>query len=125
MKPSSKTLVFPLLLITIGFGWLLTTLGVAPGIDWVWTLSLAAVGLLAFFIAGCDKVTVIVGPFFFIASVLSVLRQTGRLRIDVEIPVLVIVAGVLLLIARSSAVPIPQWMAEQSELPNPTKSPPK
>jgi hypothetical protein len=125
MKPSSRTFIFPLLLITIGLGWLLTTLGVAPGIDWVWTLSLAALGLLAFFIAGCDKITVVVGPFFFIASVLSVLRQTGRLRIDVEIPILVIVAGVLLLIARSPAVPIPKWMAEQLEPSNPTKPPPK
>lgn len=125
MKPSSKTLIFPLLLITIGLGWLLTTLGVAPGIDWVWTLSLAAMGLLAFFIAGCDKITIVVGPFFFIASVLSVLRQTGRLRVDVEIPVLVIVAGVLLLIARSPAVPIPKWVTEQSELSSSAKSPPK
>ncbi len=125
MKPSSKTLIFPLLLITIGLGWLLTTLGVAPGIDWVWTLSLAAMGLLAFFIAGCDKITIVVGPFFFIASVLSVLRQTGRLRVDVEIPVLVIVAGVLLLIARSPAGPIPKWVTEQSELSSSAKSPPK
>ena len=44
MTSERKTLVLPLLLITIGTGWLLSTMGIAPGIDWVWTLGLAAAG---------------------------------------------------------------------------------
>jgi hypothetical protein len=112
MNPNRKTLALPLLLIAVGTGWLLTTLGVAPGIDWVWTLALAVVGLLAFVIGGFDKVTVVLGPFFIVASCLSVLRQTGRIAIDVEVPILVIIAGVLLLIARHPAVPIPKWIQE-------------
>jgi len=112
MKPDKKTLLLPILLIAVGVGWLLTTLGVAPGIDWVWTLGLAVVGLLAFVVAGFDKVTVVVGPFFVLASCLSILRQTGRLRLDIEVPILVILAGVLLLIARSPAIPVPGWLVE-------------
>ncbi len=114
MTQDKKTLFFPLILITVGVGWLLTTLGVAPGIDWVWTLSVGAAGLLAFVIGGVDKVTVVVGPFFLIASLLSVLRQTGRISFDVEVPVLVILIGVLLLVARSPAVPVPKWMVQQT-----------
>ena len=112
MKPDKKTLLLPVLLITVGTGWLLTTLGVAPGIDWVWTLGLAVVGLLTFAVGGFDKVTVVIGPFFILASCLSVLRQTDRLHVDVEVPILVIIAGFLLLIARTTVVPIPKWIVQ-------------
>lgn len=111
MKPDKKTLLLPILLIAVGAGWLLTTLGVVPGIDWVWTLGLAAVGLLTFAVGGLDKVTVVIGPCFILASFLSILRQTDRLRLDVEVPILVIAAGVLLLVARSPAIPIPSWIS--------------
>jgi hypothetical protein len=98
----------------VGAGWLLTTLGIAPGIDWVWTLGLAVVGFLAIAIGGFDKVTAVIGPFFILASCLSILRQTGRLRIDVEVPMLVIIAGILLLIARIPAIPMPKWVIDEA-----------
>ena len=109
MNSDNKSLVLPILLIIIGLGWLLSTLGFAPGIDWVWTLCLAAVGLLTFIVGGLDKITVVVGTFFVVTSCLSVLRQTGRINFDVEIPILIILAGVLLLVARSPIVPAPKW----------------
>ena len=105
-----KTLILPLLIIGIGTGWLLTTLGIVPGINWIWTLGLAVVGVLSFAVSGIDKSTVLIGPFFIIASCLSVLRQTGRITLDVEVPTLVIVIGILLLVARSKAIPLPDWM---------------
>ncbi|HEX4413845.1 MAG TPA: hypothetical protein VH107_09475 [Lacipirellulaceae bacterium] len=107
-----KSLLIPILLITLGVGWLLTVLGVVPQIDWVWTLGVALTGILVFVLCGIDKVSVAVGPFFLIASGLSVLRQTGRLRMDLEIPVLVIAAGVLMLVAHSKSVPAPKWLIE-------------
>jgi uncharacterized membrane protein YGL010W len=115
MQPDRKTLILPLLLIAVGTGWLLTTLGVAPGIDWIWTLGLAIVGLLTFAVSGIDKVSLVIGPLFIFASFLSILRQTGRLRFDVEIPILVILAGVLLLIARMPAIPIPKWIIPETK----------
>ena len=105
-----KMLVVPILLITLGVGWLLTTLGVVPQIDWVWTLGVAVVGILSFALGGFDKVTFVVGTFFLLASFLSVLRQTGRLSIDLEIPILVIAAGVLMLVAQLRAIPAPSWL---------------
>ena len=110
METDKKTLILPVLLITVGVGWLLTTLGIAPGIDWVWTLGIAIVGFLAFVVGGFDKVTFVTGTFFIITSCLSVLRQTERITIDVEVPILVIVAGLLLLIARHPAIPLPKWV---------------
>lgn len=113
-----KTLIVPILLITLGVGWLLTTLNVMPQIDWVWTLLVGLVGVLTFALGGIDKVTVVVGPFFILASILSVLRQTGQLTIDVEIPILVIVAGVLMLVARLNAIPPPSWLVHPPEEPH-------
>ncbi|WP_339730973.1 hypothetical protein [uncultured Gimesia sp.] len=109
-KSNRKTLVLPLLIIAIGSGWLLTTLGLVPGLNWIWVLGLAIIGLLSFAVSGIDKSSVVIGPFFLIASCLSVLRQTGRLTFDVEVPILVIVIGALLLIARSKSIPLPEWM---------------
>ena len=112
MVPDKKTLILPILLIALGIGWLLSALGVAPQIDWIWAIGLAAVGLLAFIVGGFDKVTVVLGPAFLIASCLSVLRQTGHLKINIEIPILVILVGVLLLIARLPVIPMPKWITE-------------
>ena len=112
MQADKKTLLLPILLITVGSGWLLTTLGVTPDINWVWTLSLAVVGLIPFMVGGLDKVSVVIGPFFILASCLSMLRQTGRLRFDVEVPILVISAGVLLLVARMPVIPLPKWIIQ-------------
>ena len=111
-----KPLVIPILLIVLGVGWLLTTMGIVPQVDWVWTLGVALVGILAFVLGGFDKVTFVVGTFFLLASLLSVLRQTGRLAVNIEIPVLVIAAGVLMLVALSRFIPIPNWL-EESEQP--------
>lgn len=108
-----KTLLLPLLLITLGTGWLLTTLGFAPKVAWIWTLGLAGTGLLTFVVSGIDKVSVVIGPFFIIASCLSVLRQTGRLELNIEVPILVIVIGALLLVARLPTIPMPDWFVPE------------
>jgi len=105
-----KTLLIPFLLIAVGVGWLLSALGIAPSIDWVWTLGLATIGILAFLLSGIDKFTVVVGPLFLFASLLSVLRQTGKLDFNVEIPILVIWTGLLFLLARLKSIPVPDWL---------------
>ncbi len=107
---SRKCLIPALLLITVGFGWLLTTSGVIPGVNWVWVLGLAVVGFLVLFIGGIDKVTAIVGPFLMISTIFSLLRQTGRLSADTEVPCLLIVAGTLALIVYFLPLPAPDWL---------------
>lgn len=103
-------LIVPVLTIAIGVGWLLTAQGFAPGVNWIWVLGLGIIGILTFVLSrGLDKVNVVLGPFFLLASVLSVLRQTDRLSLDIEMPILVICVGVLLLVAQSSAIPRPGW----------------
>jgi len=111
MSPTSRApLVIPILIIVVGVGWLLSAQGYDPGINWIWTLGLAVIGLLALVISGIDKVSVVIGPFFLLASLLSVLRQTRRLSLDIEAPLLVISIGVLLLVAQLPAIPKPRWI---------------
>jgi hypothetical protein len=113
MKSDKWSLIAPLFLIAVGSGWLLTSFGIMPGVDWIWTMGLAMVGFGTFAVSGIDKVSIVLGSFFGLASVLSVLRQTGAIQIDVELPILVICAGVLLLLARTPAIPFPQWVIQE------------
>jgi len=107
---SRASLVIPILIIVVGVGWLLTAKGVSPGVNWIWTLGLGVIGILTFVVSkGFDKVSVVIGPFFLLASLLSVLRQTGQLSVEIEVPLLVISVGALLLAAQLPAVPKPSW----------------
>jgi hypothetical protein len=114
MSSSSKApIVIPILIIGVGTGWLLTAQGFGPGINWIWTLGLGIIGILTFVVSkGFDKVSVVIGPFFLLASLLSVLRQTSQLTLEIEVPMLVISIGVLLLVAQLPAVPKPGWFVE-------------
>lgn len=111
MSANSKApLIIPVLTIAVGVGWLLTAQEVAPGVNWIWIIGLGVVGLLTFVVSkGFDKVSVVLGPFFLLASLLSVLRQTGHLSVNTEMPVLVISVGVLSLVAQLPAIPKPSW----------------
>jgi len=109
MTTSQKSLVVSLLMITVGVGWLLMARGVAPQVNWVWTLGLAVCGVLVFATNGFDKFSLVVGMFFLVGSLISLLRQQSLLLVQAEAPILVIVAGTLLLLARSKRVPMPEW----------------
>src|SRR5437764_11209583 len=81
MSPHNRApLIIPISIIVVGVGWLLTVQGFGPGINWVWTLGLAVIGILTLVLSsGFDIVSVVIGPFFLLASLLSMLRQTGQL----------------------------------------------
>jgi hypothetical protein len=106
-------LVAPFLTIIVGVTWLLNVLDIMPGVDWVWTVGLAAVGVLTIVISGLNKLTVVLGPFMVCWSVLSLLRQTGRLYVERQVPILVIVLGVLMLISQLAPLKEPFEEDEQ------------
>lgn len=110
MQSSKTPVAIPIMIIMVGTGWLLTAAGYAPGINWIWPCGLAAVGLTVFvWSGGIDKFSVVLGPFFLIASLMSVLRQAGWMSAEVELPKLVILIGALLLLAQWKAIPLPSW----------------
>lgn len=110
MHQDRSSLILGILLVAVGGGWLLSSLGFIPSVDWAWSAGLAMVGVLAIVLSGFDKVSFVLAGFFGLASVLSVLRQAGLVRMEVEVPLLVLCAGLLLLAARSPAIPLPRWI---------------
>src|SRR5438093_957380 len=110
---SKKPIVVSVLIIALGISWLLNTLHIIPGVDWVWTLSLGISGVLVVAVGGLNKLSFVVGPFLVIASILSVLRQTGHLRADIEVPFLVIVLGVLTLLCHLLRLKSPPFLQEE------------
>lgn len=103
-------------IMTLGIAWLLNNVGILPAVEWIWTLGLAITGILTIAIAGLDKGTVVVGPFLIIGSFFSILRQTGNISINYEIPILVIIFGLLLLVAILSRLKNPKWLLGEQEM---------
>jgi hypothetical protein len=110
-----NSIAVPIVLIALGFGWLLTAHGVLPGVNWIWILALGIAGVLVLAVGGIDKLTIVLGPFLMACSCLSLLRQTGYLDINTEVPLLVIVGGVLMLIPYIVPVPTPTWYLAAKE----------
>ena len=103
----------PILIIGIGTGWILNVYGIIPAVDWIWSLLLGLTGLLTLFLGEKNKFTFVIGPFLLVSSVLSVLRQTDILQIKYEVPMLVIVMGILWLIVDLKKLPFPEWLKNE------------
>ena len=105
MPKVKSEVVIPVLLIAVGVGWMMNSLDILPGVEWAWSIGLAAAGLLWLVCGGINKGTIVIGPFLLVASICSVARQTSILKIEVEMPCLVIALGGLLLISTLSKLP--------------------
>jgi hypothetical protein len=123
-RASMKRLAIPIMITALGVAWLLTAQEVLPAVSWPWTIGLAVAGLLSFIYLGFNKLSFVAGLFFLIASVVSLLRQTGRLAPDLEIPLLVIIFGLLLLLAQVLRLPRPAWIIEEEQRRRPADPPP-
>jgi len=105
MPKVKSEVVIPVLLIAVGVGWMMNSMGILPGVEWAWSIGLAAAGLLWMACGGINKGTIVIGPFLLVASICSVARQRGALEVKVEMPCLVIALGALLLISTLSGLP--------------------
>jgi hypothetical protein len=112
MTPSRQPLIFGISLIALGAGWLLNNLQITPDVNWVWTLGLGIAGIAFVVTGGINKVTIILGPFLVVASVLSYLRQNGELSAAYEMPGLTALLGILLLLSYIRIIPPPTWYGQ-------------
>jgi hypothetical protein len=113
MSATKSMIILAVLIIALGIAWLLNTLDVIPGVDWLWTGGLGVAGILVMAANGINKSTFVIGPFLLVSSVLSILRQTGRLRSNIEMPVLFIIFGMLLLLSLLLPLATPQFLREE------------
>ena len=105
MAKSKSGIVIPFLILAIGIGWLLTNLEILPEVNLVWPGGLAAAGIITLVVHGINKGSIVLGPFLIVAAGLSVARQTGRMPLKIEVPILVVTLGALLLLSALSDLP--------------------
>ena len=105
MKTSKPAIAISLLIIALGVGALLNTMKVIHGVDWIWVSGLGVSGILLLALARLDRFNFVVGTTLIIASILSLLRQTQVLSVNIEAPVLFICIGVLLLFSHLLRLP--------------------
>lgn len=105
MKRLPKQFILPLALIALGLGWLLNVLDLPLAVDWFWVCGLAIAGLLTILAGGPDKLTLVAGPFLLAGACTYILRKLGHLTLSQEVPILVVVLGVLLLLVNLFKLP--------------------
>ena len=97
-------------LIAIGSGWLLTVWNVVPGVNWIWIAALGLAGLVPVVVGGLNKMTAFGAGFMIASSFGSILRQSESISANIEIPALVIVAGVLIVLVTLLPIRPPAWV---------------
>lgn len=96
---------FPIVLIVLGGAWLLHSLHWLPAVHWVWILGLAGTGIAILVLDGITTSSIVAGPLLILAGILSFCRQYYGMGWRFLIPAMLIAAGILMLIARSPAIP--------------------
>jgi len=97
-----RGIVFPVVLIVIGAGWLLNEMNYFPSVSWIIILGLLVAGVAVLAVDGINKSTIVLGPMLIAGAVTTFLRQQFGLGLSVQLPVLLILCGCLMLLARSN-----------------------
>lgn len=105
-QPNTSAFV-PIVLVLVGVITLLGQYGIMPSINQIWTIGLAAAGVLTFLLNGYNKSSFVFGTFLILSSGMSILRTQELMDVAKEIPILFIALGTLMLISRSNAIPPP------------------
>ena len=85
-------------------------------------VALGVSGILLLTVTRLDRFNFVAGLSLIVSSLLAVLRQSGKLTVNVEAPVLFIALGILLLLAQ--LIPLPA-SAARAEKPPGRDEPPK
>jgi hypothetical protein len=109
-RSRSAKIAAPILITAVGLGWLLTAQGMIPGVQWAWVLGLAALGAVVLFLEGVNKFSFVVGPSLIVGSLLSILRQTGYISVDTEVPLLTITIGIFWTLTFLLPLRQPSWI---------------
>src|SRR5256885_1980441 len=101
----AKGIVIGLVIIAIGLAWLLNAMHIFVGVGWLWTLLLLGSGVLTLAWPKLNKLSFLAGTCLVIGSVFSILRQSGWISVEVEVPLMVVIFGVLFIVAQLPMIP--------------------
>jgi hypothetical protein len=96
----------PVALIVLGAAWLLWYLQWIPDVNWLVAAALMVGGVAILVLDGITKKSVVAGPFLFALGIAVVLHQGWYFSWRGLLPVLLMLLGVLMLIARRSDIPM-------------------
>jgi len=95
----------PITLIVVGSAWLLWYFRLFPDIDWIIAAGLILGGMMVLFLDGVTKKSVVSGPFLIASGIAWALHDRLRVTWFVLFPMLLVLLGVLMLIARRPNIP--------------------
>ena len=104
MSPTRKYLV-PFIIVVFGLGWLLDRLNILTSFELFWTIGLAAAGVYLIAVSGFNRDTFLPAVFLLICALFSLLRSLNLMRLSFELPLLVIIFGLLMAIRNSGVIP--------------------
>ncbi|MEO8487464.1 MAG: hypothetical protein ABI585_14115 [Betaproteobacteria bacterium] len=100
-----RNAALPITLIVVGAIGLVWYFGWFPDVDAVTAIALIAAGVLVLALDGFTKSSVVLGPMLITMGVMWWLHDQYRLRWSLLIPILLIVIGALMLVARHADLP--------------------
>jgi hypothetical protein len=108
-----RKLFLPIVIILIGTGWLLTSLGALPGVHWGWPAVMAFLGTLILVIDVISRFTFITGLTLISAAFFRVFQQAKYLPPDTVLPLTLLVLGLLWILSYAliKRVPTPKERA--------------
>jgi hypothetical protein len=104
MLEKKRSAVLPIVLIAIGGGWLVNELQIMPQISTLLILGLMGAGIAVFALEGINKSSVVTAPLLIATGFALYLKDYYGLGLKLAIPALMVLAGLLMLLARSSHI---------------------
>jgi CHASE2 domain-containing sensor protein len=95
----------PITLIVIGSAWLLWYFRLFPDIDWIIAVGLVLGGIAVLYLDGMTKNSIVAGPILIATGIAWALHDRWRVTWFVLMPMLLVLLGVLMLIARRANIP--------------------
>jgi hypothetical protein len=105
----------PVMLIVIGAAWLAWHFGWFPDVDWIVAAGLVLGGVAVMIFDGITKSSVVIGPFLIGCGIAWAVHDRTRASWSVLVPMLLILLGVLMLVARHPAIPVSRARALRGE----------
>ena len=101
-----KDASLPVTLIVVGIGWLLWEFRLFPDVDWIIGLGFIVAGIAVVAIDGINKNSVVIGPFLIAVGLAWLAHDRFGTHWRYIIPLMLVLLGLLMLIARSPRVPV-------------------
>lgn len=95
----------PITLIVVGVVWLIWYQGWLPDKDWAIAIGFCAAGIGVLAIDGITKNSVVMGPFLVAIGIAWIVHDRYRTSFGIIVPAMLVILGLLMLVARSSAIP--------------------